>query len=231
MAITVYWACLEDEWMAASEPENVYKKIVSHPSIEKNNNYTRIDYCPAIQEKNKNTFELKSIYSYNFSVNNGQVYTDKFDEVFFKKHVIIRSLEKKMFSFGTKYIFFTDEPSLMASFYEAPFLETNNITKNCSFIPGTFDIGKWFRNTEFAFYLKDNVNTFVVEKNEVFSYVTFLTDQKINFVQFAYNPELDKMLIDGQNLVSRYGHKKLSSYYKMFKNKKRILKQIKESLV
>ena len=217
--------------MAASEPENVYKKIVSHPSIEKNNNYTRIDYCPAIQEKNKNTFELKSIYSYNFSVENNQVYTDKFDETFFKKHVIIRSLEQKMFSFGTKYIFFTDEPSLRASFYETPFLETNNITKSCSFIPGTFDIGKWFRNTEFAFYLKDNVNTFVVEKNEVFSYVTFLTDEKINLVQFAFNPELDKMLIDGQKLVFRYGHKKLSSYYKMFKNKKRILKQIKESLV
>lgn len=231
MSINVFWSCLESEWMEAVEPENVYKKIVNSSKIEKNNRITRIDLCPSIREKNKNTFELKSIYDYNFSINGDSVNTDKFDQLFFEKHVGIRSLQNKMFSFRTRYLFFTDKESLLVNFYEYPFLENNNITKSCYFIPGTYDIGKWFRNTEFAFYLKDDVDTFKIEKNEVFSYITFLTKEKINFIQFAFNDEIHNFLIDGGNIAQRYSYKNLKNYYDSFKNKKRILKTIEKNLV
>lgn len=231
MSINVFWACIEDEWMEASEPNSVYKKIVSSPLLNTNNRYTRIDMCPSIREKNKNTFELKSIYDYNFSLSNNEVYTDKFDKDFFERHVTIRDIPTKMFSFSTRYVFFTDAPSLIVNFYEYPFLENNNITKNCNFIPGSFDIGKWFRNTEFAFYLKDNVDTFKIEKGEVFCYASFLTSEKINFKQFVYDQDIDKFLNDGINITNRYGYKNLNNYYKSFKNKKRILNKIQENLV
>jgi len=231
MSINVYWACIESEWMEASEPRSVYKSITGSSFIDKNNQYTRIDMCPSIREKNKNTFELKSIYDYNFSVLGNEVYTEMFDEAFFKRHVTIRDIDKKMFSFSTRYVFFTEEDSLLVNFYENPFLEDNNITKRCTVIPGSFDIGKWFRNTEFAFYLKKDIDTFKIEKDEVFCYITFLTDEKINFKQFVYDEKINSFLIDGENITNRYRYKNLKNYYKSFKNKKRILSYIKENLV
>ena len=69
MSINVYWACIESEWMEASEPRSVYKSITGSSFIDKNNQYTRIDMCPSIREKNKNTFELKSIYDLAIQTN------------------------------------------------------------------------------------------------------------------------------------------------------------------
>ena len=231
MSINVFWACIESEWMEAEEPTSVYAKIKSEQFVNKNQHFTRLDMCPAIRERCKNTFELKSIYDYNFSVSRDEVYTDEYDEVFFKRHVMIRDIDKKMFSFSTRYVFFTDSESLIVNFYEHPFLEHNNITQRCTVIPGSFDIGKWFRNTEFAFYLKPGVDTFRVEKNEVFAYITFLTDERINFKQFVYDEQINSFLTDGTNLVSRYRYPSLSKYYKSFKNKKRILSYINKNLV
>ena len=217
--------------MEAEEPASVYTKIKSDKFVDKKQHFTRLDMCPSIKQRCKNTFELKSIYDYNFSVSGDEVYTDMYDETFFKSHVTIRDVNKKMFSFSTRYVFFTDNESLKVNFYEHPFLEHNNITQRCTVIPGSFDIGKWFRNTEFAFYLKPEVDTFKIEKNEVFAYFTFLTDEKINFKQFAYDEQISSFLNDGINIVSRYRYPSLLNYYKSFKNKKRILSYINKNLV
>ena len=231
MSINVFWACIESEWMEAEEPASVYTKIKSDKFVDKNQHFTRLDMCPAIKQRCKNTFELRSIYNYNFSVSGDEVYTDEYDEAFFKRHVTIRDINKKMFSFSTRYVFFTDNESLIVNFYEYPFLEDNNITQRCTIIPGSFDIGKWFRNTEFAFYLKPGVDTFKVEKNEVFAYFTFLTDKKINFKQFAYDEQISSFLNDGANIVRTYRYSSLLNYYNSFKNKKRILSYINKNLV
>ena len=113
-----------------------------------------------------------------------------------------------------------------------PFMEDNNITKRCNIIPGRFDIGRWFRKIDFAFFLKNQYTNFKVDKDEVLYYIKFHTDKKINLKQFVWNETLDRYS-RACSAISGYSPPliRLENYYKMFKHKNLILKEIKNNLV
>jgi len=230
MSINVYWACLEEQWMLASEPEPVLSIFKKKYSFDKKEPQSLISYCPAFNKNLKNLFALKSIYDYDFKIIGDNVSTNKYDQSFFDDHITIRSIGQKFFSFRHKYIFFSDEPSLNVTFYEYPFLEDNNVTERCIIPSGTYDIGKWFRNSEFSFFLKNQFNEFKIEKDEIYSYIRFHTNKEINFLQFRYSHKLNDFNNDGFQL-SKSPLYKLENYYKNFKNKKLILKEIRENLI
>ena len=230
MAINVYWACLEESWMLAEEPQSVSSIFNKSYKIDKKEPQSFINYCPAFNNNLKNVFALRSVYDYSFKIIGNDVVTDRYDQTFFDEHVTIRSLDKKFFSFRHKFIFFTDEPSLQVVFYEFPFLEDNNITERCIIPAGSYDIGQWFRNTEFSFFLKKQYEEFIIEKGEIYSYIRFKTNEKINFSQFRYTEKLNEYNRDGFALTKNPLHS-IQKYYKNFKNKKLILKEIKENLI
>jgi hypothetical protein len=233
MAITIYWTCLEEEWMRVKAPESVYKNFVKDSKNQKNN----IIFCPATKDYMKNIFSIKSLYDYNFIINpeedDNAAFSDLYNQKFFDDHVLVRSKKDKLFSFSQRISFFTEEKSLLMSAGISPFLEDNNITKRCIVIPGTFDIGKWFRQIEFAFYLKEYFNEFKIEENEIFQYIKFNTEEKIIFKQFKVNSKLQDFFndIDGARKSRKSNLRLLSEYYSMMKNKKIIIKEIKNSLV
>ena len=229
-SINVYWACLENEWMAAEEPESVRSTFYKKNLIDSSNHLSWIDRCPGFSSNLKNLYTMKSLYDYSFTVNGAEISSPSYDQAFMDEHLITRSIEKRFFSFQSKYIYFTDADSLDVTFYEYPYLEDNNITTDCIPVAGQFNIGKWFRSTEFAFYLKDNHNTFKINRGEVYSYMRFHTDKKINFVQFRYTPEFKNFQDDGFSLT-KLNLGKLDNYYSMFKNKKKILEEIKKNLI
>jgi hypothetical protein len=223
MSINVYWACLNEEWMRAPGPQPVLSTFLKNNHLLE----TGVALCPSFKDYFKNTYSLHSIYDYNFKIENDNVFSDKYDQPFFDKHVNIRSLSEKTFSFNLWNIFITDQSSLKMTLLP-PFLEDNNITKNCINFPGTYDIGKWFRNLDFAFKLKNEKNEFVIKNNEIYSYIQFHTKEKINFIQYRHDEEIGSYLIDTMN--SR-GYKKfatsLTEYYDIFKIKSNLIKKIK----
>jgi hypothetical protein len=129
-------------------------------------------------------------------------------------------------------VFFTDDASLKMTVGQFPFLEDNNITKRCAILPGTFDIGKWFRPIDFSFYLKKEYNEFTITEDEIYSYITFHTDQTINLKQFYPSPTIKQHLSDVL-LSKRYlvGKKTLENFYSMFRTKRLILNEIKKNLI
>ena len=231
MAITVYWSSLEDEWLRAKEPEPVYKDFLK----DKKNFESTIVMCPAVKDYTKNTFSLKSIYDYEFEINKNlnDVTSQLYDQVFFNKHVEIRSIENKFFSFSQKLIFFTEEQSLNMSLGILPYFEDNEITKRCMLIPGKLDIGKWFRIIDYAFFLKNNINVFKIKEEDVYQYIKFETDQKIEFKQFKSTELINKYILD---ITSSKNHRKpkirdLSEFYETMRHKKYIIKEIKNNLL
>lgn len=231
MAITVYWACLESEWMRAEEPEPIYKNLMKE---DKSKNI-QLAYCPAVKDYMHNTFAIKSIYDYEYTINKSltSVTSDLYSKKFFDQHVQVRSLSDKSFSFFQKYVFFTEEKSLKLSSGIFPYLEDNNITKTCIPIPGTFDIGKWFRNIEYAFFLRNDADKFKINEKEIYQYIKFDTDEQIIFKQFQINENLNKYLAD--ILYAKEGRKQkmreLNNFYSMFKHKKYIINEIKNNLI
>jgi hypothetical protein len=231
MSINVYWAVIENDWMIAKEPESLIKRAASNYFVEEGNDLTRILFCPAVSSSLKNTFMLKSLYDYNIKFLDNQIMSNYFNENFFNDHVLIRSHKLKMFSFTQKYIFFTDEPSLIARFNVFPYLEDNEISKRCMMPEGSYDIGKWFRNVDSVFYLKKDYEEFLIKKNDVFSYIKFETDDKINLKQFLWTPELERHRLYCSSLNNNRYLKTMKNYYSNFKNKKFIIKEIKSSLI
>jgi hypothetical protein len=233
MSITIYWACNDESWLRAEALEPIFKDFSKSIKNQKN----KIIMCPATKDYMKNIFSVKSIFAYDFKIENkenvNEVVTDKYDQKFFDNHVTVRSKEDKLFSFLQRLCFFTEEKSLLISAGISPFLEDNNITKRCIVIPGTFDIGKWFRQIEFAFYLKQEFNEFKIEENEIFQYVKFHTKEKIIFKQFKVTPEIQKFFDDTEHAKSsrKLKVRLLEDYYLMMKHKKHIIKEIKNNLI
>ena len=99
-------------------------------------------------------------------------------------------------------------------------------------IPGGFNIGKYFRNLEFAFILKNDFNEFIVNDEDVLYYLKFYTKEKINFKQFKFNENLKQMVKDVR--MANFGSNKKSNiniFYDKFKGKKYILNEIKQNLI
>ena len=232
MTAIVYWASLEKEWMLAKEPEPVSKIFYEKNLHNSKNKNAQLNYCPSFNENLKNLYALRSIYDYSFKIENDQVQSKKRDQDFFNQHVNIRDLNRRLFSFTQGFIFFTEENSLPVTFYEHPYLEDNNITQRCMIISGQFDIAKWFRNTEFAFYLKKGHNEFKIEQDEIYTYLRFHNKDKIKFKQFRANQKIYNLVSDGFACNQSWQPlRKLENYYKIFKNRKLIVKEIKDNLL
>ena len=222
MSITIYWCLNDDEWLRAKTPEPIYKGFVKEPKNQKND----ITLCPATKDYMKNIFSLKSIFSYDFKIDNIEgndtITTSMYDQKFFNDHINIRSQTHKLFSFTQRFCFYTEEKSLLMSAGILPFLEDNNITKRCTVIPGTFDIGRWFRQIEFAFYLKKDYDEFKIEEDEIYQYIKFHTKEKIIFKQFRVNSEIHSLILDidraKNSRIPKF--RSLEEYYLMLKNKK-----------
>jgi hypothetical protein len=229
MSINIYWACNEKEWLRAKQPEPIYSSFIKN--IKDQN--SKLQLCPSVKQYMNNTFSIKSIYDYSFQINeNENIFSNVYDQNFFDTHVQIRSTKDKLFSFKQQFLFFTDEDSLLMSAGIFPFLENNNITKKCIPIPGEVDIGKWFRQMDFAFYLK-NSDSFEIEENEIYQYTKFHTNKKINFKQFKITKELNDYLLDVENakISRKIKNRPLQDYYFMLKHKKYIIEEIKSNLI
>jgi hypothetical protein len=231
MTINIYWACLEKEWQRATPPEPVLKRFLDNANSE--GDVSTIKFCPAFRKELENLYGIGSLYDYEFELANNGIQTALYDQSFFDWHVLPRSLEDKFFSFSQEFIFFTDHPSLMMTGNLTPYMEDNNITERCIPVPGQFDIGKWFRPVEFSFFLKKDFNTFKINSGEIYQYVKFHTDEKINFVQFRYSEKLAEYMKGTMGV--RENKKKfitsLEYFYNKFKLKKHILKEIKENIL
>ena len=227
--MNVYWACVEAEWMAATEPESVSKLFYEKYKFDKSEPESILNYCPSFNGHLNNLFAIRSLYDYEFKIDGENVTSQSNPNL--DRRLIVRSLKNKFFSFQNKYIFFTDAPSLNVSFYEYPYLEDNDITARCMIPAGTYDIGKWFRNSEFSFFLKKDYDSFKINRGDIYSYIRFQTKEKIQFKEFRMNPKLSDFMWDSGNLQNGCPMGSLANYYKAFRSKKLILREIKENLV
>lgn len=216
--------------MKAEEPSSIMKKIKEYEKINK----TDFLFCPAVRDANKNTFCLKFPYTYNIKKSSEQnsFYTDHRDQKFFNDHVLIRNLEKNFISILNNFIFFTEEKELKITSQIQPYLENNEINEKTINIPASYDIGKWFRPLEWAFFLKDGCDEINFKEGDIYQYIKFDTDEKIIFKKFIPSETIHFMAKSCIEANNSFPEKKrsLSQYYNLFNIKKKILKEIKENL-
>jgi hypothetical protein len=230
MTINVYWSFLEKEWLRTYEPQEV-RKILYQKKMHQDNDLMDYHRCPFVHGHLENVYALFSPYEYSFLVKKDFVNSKQYDQKFFNDHVIVRSLEHKAFSFSMPFVFFTDAKSLDMSFLY-PHLEDNNVTERCMSFEGTFNIGKYFRNIDFAFFLKNKHDEFVIKENEIFGYVKFHTQERIKLHRFVPTNKIDQYLdyLKDARANKPVGFKSQNFFYNNFKIKSAILKEIKNNI-
>lgn len=230
MTVRVYWASLENEWLRIKKPEPLAKTFYEKGLYVNKDTLNGINACPAFNNELKNTFSLFSLYDYNFKISPEGISSTLYDKDFADRHLVIRSPENRFFSFRQDMVFFTAEDSLLTTSNMYPYLENNNVTTRCMIPQGRFDIGKWFRNTDFTFYLKPQFDEFIISYEEVYSYIQFHTDEKIELVQYKHDDEISSYLSDIVLSRDYFSNSRgLEDYYKTLKFKKLLLKKIKNN--
>ena len=216
--VVIYWApdfAREQsfDWnYLYNNPTNVHtdlKQEVSNPGIF---------LCPAVKDMLKHIFFFSSTVGADYCYNkeDGKFYSridnclgiDEIrDKSFNNRHNITLSLS---------WIFFCEEP--MTVEITPPYFSNAEHLKYGSVIPGTFDIGGWFRPYNAEFILNKNTDELVINPNEPLFYVKFHTDKNIVFKRFYMDENLKRIEKSCANSASIFGKfMSLSDRYALFK--------------
>jgi hypothetical protein len=217
--LKVYWAVsnvLQGNMVSQSlyfdpEPVNNLTVFKDYKTAHKHNNFK---LCPSYLDHIENLYALRFPIDYTLDLNGG-VRSEQFDRRFFENFVFVR--EEGVLGFNVRHVMFCEEPLTMS--ITPAYLEDNDISNNTIVFPGQFDIGRWFRNTDCAFQVKQGVKRLQVQRGDAFNYIRFHTEQQVELVRFEYTPEIAHIHNDILSSKMILGNRspKLSYYYEIFK--------------
>jgi len=232
----VFWSvaeCASIPHISYEEPRPVLAEI-SKTIPEFQNPKNRITSCPAFRDSCKNTYSLHIPIEYELTYANNDISTTMWDREFFLDVVTVRDFKYPNWtSMQFKYIF-VSEGDLEIEVLPC-FLTSNSFTDNADIIPGRMNIGKWFRPVECAFVVKSGSRTITFNQGDAYSFVRFLTDEKIRLRRFFMTPELNH--ITSSNIRAREHKRRLNPltyFYDLYKRShmhSKVLKEMKNNLM
>jgi hypothetical protein len=135
--------------------------------------------------------------------------------------------------FSMAYSFFCEE-DVMASFMP-PMFHPPKYTKYASVVPGSFNIGSWYRPYPLEMQFWNNEGEILFEENEPLFYVKIETDRPIILKRYVFTKELESLQIHCIKYYNKeYGQKGLIKRYNQFKltgMRDLVMHEIKKNLV
>jgi hypothetical protein len=243
----VYWApsafSSDDEsWsLLYPEPELVRLKLQRINSGFSNGMFT----CPVVKENLKNTFSLKSAVNEKIDLPIDylkETCNSSIREIVPSKNRQVVSLYKQRPSsltgysnlqYNLSYVFVSEE-SLHMDFLP-PYLPPKTPSPNAILASGGWDIGKWFRPTNFDYHVPLDNDLFTVSSEDELAYVRFFTEKKVVLKRFVFTRQLQNLSIEMASASIRYNEKQsILKRYAMAKNSKimdLVLTEVKTNLV
>lgn len=192
--------------------------------------------CPAFKDYYKNVYALKFPIDYNIRINeDNTIYTDDYDAEFNSLMWLCRDVEAMLYSFRTYNLFVSDE-SLELEVTSAHTVDDNNFVNKTYIVPGCYDIGKWVRHIECAFFIKKNVSKLTIIDGEPYIFIRFKTDKNVKLRRFHYTDEMRNlvdMFTSGRKVSLKLG-RPLAYFYDMLSKstyKHRLMKLVKENVL
>lgn len=234
----VYWGVFQRGInVLNSKPLVNIKDITKDIKFQPNDRATNFNLCPSYHAEATKTFNLLAPFDYHLEFKDEQVVSRQYDQEVFDKFVKLNDLTNKLVQLNYGYIFFTEETCMMT--LAGPYFTNSDISTKANYMPGSFDISKWFRVTNVSFMLKPQYNDLNIKENDAVLSIKFdfFNNDKIVFKKFYISNLLDnihnsslKNRIFFDNNVNKY----LSKVYDLFtqsKIKHTILKEIKANLM
>ena len=237
---TIYYAsCLPPnlyykDYLLYQEPDSLYKDLLKDK--DKSNDYNNYLDCPAFLKFIQNSFIVRSPYTCDLDIdyNSGSFLRNgSADEI--TEHFTPRPSCREnhmMFNLYHNFIFYSEDSIEMST--TPAFMHHSELQSKCTYIPGTYDVSKWFRMVDGAFEMNMSFNQLLLQRGDPIYYVKFNTTDTVKLVRFDLTQELWN-LTQGCIQYKKYQPQKPLNYlYKLFAHtgmNKLILKKIKENLI
>ena len=234
---TVYYASFAPPEFAGShyllfqQPDPLLQLVAKDRNKE--NKYENFIDCPAFQNTVKNTFVVRNTIDASLLINDAGIFPTTEDSndatSFWLKKASSRNLG--VVNYHLNYIFFSEDLEITTT---PAYLHNTPFQTQLTYIPGSFNIGKWFRPVEGAFEMKYDSADLTIKLGDPMYYIKFHTDEKINFVRFEFTPKLYQMTIGCMNYKKLKLHSSLKFLYNLFHTtlaNKLILKEIKKHTI
>lgn len=231
--MNVYWTAITpmDSFSAINflDPEPSIKFINDR---EMGNN--DVKFCPAVKLQQKNCYSLKFPVDYDLHFEGDRFYSTMYDQEFFDKYIMMRDPVSRLITMRIYYLFIAEESLEIES--TGAYVADNEFVNKAIMVPGRFDIGKWYRPLDCAFFVKKGVNSMEMKRGEIYSTVKFLTDKPVKLKKFEATDKLVKLIehnVNSRNYKCKMAET-LSYYYGMLEQsrfKKAILKEVKNNLL
>lgn len=187
---------------------NLYKNV-SNKTLT-SNNFLK---CASVVNYYKNVFCFSSPIDLTFEWTKKDFATFTYNQDFYDKFVHTRDLESGMISLECFRIILFAEQDLELELIPAT-LDNNDFVNNTILISGSFNIARWFRPIETAFFLKPhclNKKIFIKEKDNLF-YLKFKTDENIEFKKFFVTNDIKKIAMNTLSHKEFMSNKNLKNY-------------------
>lgn len=239
--LIVYWSPVWDDqsgtnWnLLYQEPDQLYKNLNQNRADQKENDGSNIMGCPAVGNKFKQTYVF-------FNPTDSHILVENNMDISYLSPTSIGGIVQRKPSFKNNimlryylsWLFFTEEDSLEISITSPYFHKPRHLNYG-SILPGSFDIGKWFRPYNAEFNLWEGISEIAVEENEPLFYIEFMTKRPIILKRFVNTDAIHRLAWAGAEVSTTMGiFKPLQKRYEQFaasRNKEIILKEIKANLL
>jgi hypothetical protein len=236
--IVVYWASEDGIFL---EQPNDWSMLYTEPiSLEKDLNKNIVPgsspnffQCPSVRNILKNTFVLKNPIESKYSINSENEISSRAKNSLAVSVIHQPTLKGSfLFQFALGLYFFSEEDLTMT--LSAPFFSQADHMRYGAVVPGSINIGSWFRNINFEFNLWEGVKEFSIKENEPMAYVRFETEKNVVLKRFKMNKNLTNI---GKTCSTSSTWEKgvpLSKRYARFKNSKTnkyVLQEIQRQLI
>ena len=226
----IYWCHLHnnDDWDSYNNLYNLYDEL--YKNISKVDVKQNLLICPAVSEKLKKTFFIKTPIDCEYNIENNTIKPLSNNYIDTDTPHLPSLKDNFLFVLGMFYIFFAKESIKMT--LTSPFFSKCEHTQYGNIVPGSLDISKWFRTINLEFNCYGNHIKF--KKGEPLAYFTFDTDKEIEIKRFKMSEKLHK-LSETCNTSSRWEQWiPLYDRYKRFlksKTDKIVLREIQKNLL
>jgi len=217
-------------------PQSLFKYAMENYNHQKKTqNFIQ---CPAVSNRLKQTYFTTNLVETEFEI----VYENQEPRVKYLNEKTTNASvgfshaptlkNNQLFEYDMRYGLFAEESLHMG--INSPYFQKAEHLKYGAIVPGTFDIGSWYRPIIAEFNLWANNNYFHIQSGEPLMYWQFNTDKEIILKRYERTPKLSdiadslvgfKLVKSSSNLFSRYRNFNETSLRSI------ILKEIKNNLV
>lgn len=234
----VYWSVFQHGMnVINNKPLVNIKDISKNIKFQPNDGTTNFNLCPSYNAEAIKTFNLLAPFDYYIELKNDHIVSTQYNQEVFDSYVFLHDAVNKLIQLNYSYIFFTEETCIIT--LSGPYFTDSDISTKANYMPGSFDISKWFRNVNVTFMLKPQFNNINIKEGDAVQSIRFdfFNNDKIVFKKFyvtnllneIYRSSMKNRIFFDKN-ISNY----LSNIYHKFtqsKIKHTILKEIKANLM